>query len=72
MTLEQLLKMKVKCTSPVTGDDVEMSPEFRVAVQNVDAEIGGERGVHVIIHANGHNSRTLDLLVSGNKVWKVY
>ena len=44
------------------NNDIEISPEFRVAIQHITDE-----GVHAIIHANGHNSDTLDLLVKGNE-----
>jgi len=72
MTLEKLLKMQVESENSVTGEKVQCSPEFRVAVQNTEAEIGGKKGVHVIIHASGHNSDTLDLLVAGNNTFKIY
>ena len=72
MTLEKLLKMQVESENTVTGEKVQCSPEFRVAVQKIDAEIGGKKGVYVIIHAMGHNSVTLDLLVSGNNTYKIY
>ena len=67
-TIEELLSMKVKGKNGVLKEqgkpcEVEVSPEFRVAVQNITDE-----GVHIIIHANGHNSDTIDLLVKDNKV----
>ena len=58
-TLESLLRMKVK--SEGKDGPVDISPQFRVAVQG---EVLG--GVHFIIHANGHDSETLDLVVFGN------
>ena len=66
MTLEDLLRMEVNETSPVSGRPVSFSPEFRVAVQNKLAD-----GVHIIIHANGHNSDTLDFMVNGNTLTKI-
>ena len=63
MSLEKLLKMKVKGENSVTKKEVEFSPDFRIAVQNIT-----EKGVHIIVHANGHNSDTLDFLVKGNKL----
>lgn len=43
-------------------DYVEFTPEFRIAVQSVD-----DRGwVHIIVHALGHNSDTLDLMIGGS------
>lgn len=61
-TLEQLLRMKVKSTDK-DGNEVEVSPEFRVAVQDAD-----DKGVHIIVHAMGHDSDTLDFKVSGNRL----
>jgi hypothetical protein len=43
--------------------EVDVTPEFRVAVQSIT-----EDGVHIIIHANGHNSDTLDFIVSGDEL----
>ena len=63
LTLEQLLRMKIAGTSPVTGKAIQYPPEFRVAVQNET-----EDGVHIIVHANGHNSETLDFIVKGNEL----
>jgi len=68
MTLENLLRMKVKSVNTVTLEEVEMSPEFRVSVQNDKAMLDGRPAVHIIIHAMGHNSDTLDFYVVGNKL----
>lgn len=62
MKLEQLLRTMVPAQN-FDGDDIEISPEFRVAVQSITPD-----GVHIIIHANGHNSDTLDFIVSGNEL----
>ena len=62
-TIEDLLKMQVDGVSPVSGKDITFSPEFRVSIQRIT-----EYGVHFIIHANGHNSPTLDLIANGNKL----
>jgi hypothetical protein len=62
-TLEDLLRMQVESYSPVRNEPVTVSPEFRVAVQEV-----GVHNVRIIIHANGHNSNTLDFLVEGNNL----
>ncbi len=63
-TLEDLLKMTVPvpagCISP---EGTPMSPEFRVSIQSIAAE-----GVHFIIHANGHDSDTLDFVARGNEL----
>lgn len=67
MNLEQLLRMKVSGISAVSGEDIEYSPEFRVSVQRES-----EDGVHVIIHADGYDSETLDLLVSENRIRVLY
>lgn len=61
--LETLLRMQIEDVSPVSGEPISYSPDFRVAVQRI-----GEGGVHIIIHANGHNSETLDYIVSGNEL----
>jgi hypothetical protein len=63
MKLEQLLRTKVKHTMQTSGEVVEISPDFRVAVQSVE-----KAGVRIIIHANGYDSETLDLFVSGNNI----
>lgn len=64
MKLEDLLRMTVPvgpgCVAP---EGTPMSPEFRVAVQHVLDD-----GVHIIIHANGHNSETLDRIVIGDQL----
>lgn len=66
-TLEELLRMTVPvgpgCVAP---EGTPMTPEFRVAVQNV-----GDDGVHFLIHAVGHNSDTLDLVANGNQLTRI-
>ena len=57
MTLQDLLKMKVKI-----GDHDNCTPEFRLSVLSHDD--GGS--THIIVHADGHDSGTLDFLVTGN------
>lgn len=66
MTLEQLLKMKIDGISPISKESISYPPDFRVAVQ-------GERdgGVHVIVHALGHSSETLDFIVVGNELREI-
>ena len=59
-TLESLLRMMVHAKDK-DGNDIEISPEFRVAVQHINDE-----GVHVIIHPFGYSGDTLDFLVIGN------
>lgn len=66
MSLEQLLRTKIPAKTK-DGVDIEISPEFRVAVQSLEGK-GDFKGVHIIIHANGHNSDTLDFLVNGNEL----
>lgn len=62
--LEDLLRVTVPvpagCVAP---EGTPMSPEFRVAVQEV-----AEDGVRIIVHALGHNSDTLDLWVIGDSL----
>ena len=64
MKLEKLLRMTVPvghgCVAP---EGTPMSPEFRIAVQEVR-----ENAVRVIIHANGHDSETLDRWVIGDQL----
>ena len=62
-TLGELLDMEIDGVSPVTGEEIKYSPEFRVAVQSKT-----EDGIHIIIHAVGHNSETLDLVVNDDHV----
>ncbi len=63
-TLEDLLRMTVPvgpgCTSP---EGTPMSPGFRVSVQKASDD-----GVHFIIHANGHDSETVDFVAKGNRL----
>lgn len=61
-TIEELLSMKVLSENH-RQEPIQVSPEFRVAVQKITTE-----GVHIILHANGHDSDTLDLLVKDDKV----
>lgn len=65
MTLEDLLDMKVYAKNK-DNEDIEITPEFRVAVQSFQGD-----GTHIIIHANGHDSDTLDFIVSGDTLIKV-
>lgn len=71
MTLEELLRMKNDRGRDLKGNPVQTSPEFRVSVQNEDAEFYGMKGIHVIIHAVGHDSDTLDLFINGNATWRM-
>ena len=71
MTLEDLLRMTVKGKNSVTKQDIEYHPDFRVAVQSDSAVAGGNKGVHIIIHANGHNSETMDFIVTGNELFDI-
>lgn len=59
-TLQELLEIKVQ--SEGLNGPVEITPDFRVAVQGV-TESGG---IHIIIHPSGHNGDTLDFTVKGN------
>lgn len=62
MTLQQLLETTVS-SEDKDGNKVEVSPEFRVAVQQVK-----DGGLHFIIHPYGHNGETLDFVVHGNEL----
>ena len=59
MTLQDLLKTKV-----TIGNNENCTPDFRIAVQGN----GPGGSTHVIVHAMDHNSETLDLFVTGNKI----
>ena len=63
-TLQKLLSMKIPTKHGITGEAIEISPEFRVAVQEIDPA----RGVRIIVHALGHNSDTLDFWVHGDDI----
>lgn len=63
MLLEDLLRMKVDGVSAVTGKAIRYSPDFRISVQFERGD-----GVHIIVHADGHNSDTLDFVVRGNEL----
>ena len=62
MTLQQLLETTVT-SQDKDGNEVEVSPDFRVAVQQVK-----DGGLHFIIHPDGHNGETLDFVVTGNEL----
>lgn len=62
MTLQQLLETTVTSENK-DGQPVEISPDFRVAVQQVKSG-----GLHFIIHPQGHNGETLDFIVRGNEL----
>lgn len=59
-SLEELLRMTVPAKDK-DGNDIEITPEFRVSVQRLT-----EDGLHFIIHANDHNGDTLDYIVDGD------
>ncbi len=60
LTLEDLLRMKVPAKDK-DQNDIQMSPDFRVAVQREN-----DQGVHFIIHPIDHNGETIDFVVKGN------
>ncbi|MCK5606347.1 hypothetical protein KAR91_30885 [Candidatus Pacearchaeota archaeon] len=60
ITLEQLLKSKVKSTDK-DDNEIEIIPDFRVSVQKTF-----DRGVLFIIHPEGYSGDTLDFMVSDN------
>lgn len=64
MNLEELLRMKVE--SEGIHGKVEISPDFRVAVQKIS-----DSGVHIIIHPAGHNGETLDYMVNGDELSQI-
>lgn len=64
--LEDLLRTKVT-PKDKNNPALEISPEFLVKVQSLEGH-GDFKGVHILIHANGHNSDTLDFLVNGNEL----
>ena len=61
-TLEVLLGMKVPAKDK-DGNPVEIQPDFLVKVQQT---VGGRP--HIVVHALGFNSETLDFVVNGNKL----
>ena len=64
-TFEELLRMTVDAKDK-DDNPVEISPEFRVAVQ-------GEKfgGIHIIVHLSGHSGDTLDFVVKGDRLCKL-
>lgn len=50
------------------GNKIQITPQFRLSVQNLHWTNGGDDAVHFIIHANGYNSETLDYVVYGDNV----
>jgi len=64
-TLEELLKMKVK-TENFKGEEVEITPDFRIAVQSTHVD-----GTHIIVHPLNHNGDTLDFVVKDNTLYPV-
>ena len=66
-TLEKLLRMTVPVPAGVMAPEGSaMSPEFRVSIQKV-----ADDGVHFIIHAEGHDSDTMDFKVRGNHLARI-
>lgn len=63
MTLEELFNMKAFVPKN-GGGKVEVTPEFVVKVQ---PDRPGDH-MHVIVHALGHDSETLDFLVDGDDI----
>lgn len=62
VSLEDLLRMKYQ-SSDHAGRGIKVSPQFVVKVQGEE-----EGGIHFIIHADGHNSETLDFIVKGDSI----
>lgn len=65
--LEQLLRMKISTQATKESNPFEMTPDFRVAVQEIT-----EDGVRIIIHANGYSSDTCDFMVRGNNLTALF
>jgi len=65
-TLEDLLRMKVDGFRAVDNKKINVTPDFRVAVQRVT-----DQGVHFIIHAAGFDSETLDFVAVGNTLYEL-
>lgn len=70
MTLEELLRMTVPGQDK-GGNDIKITPDFRLAVQTTRAMVSGEPAVHIIIHPIGHNGETLDFAVCGNTLIEI-
>jgi len=68
ITLQELLLMKVPAKDK-DGNDITISPEFCMKVQPgyLDDDSPNDE-VHVIVHAVGHSSDTLDFIVKGNEL----
>lgn len=64
-TLESLLRMTVPAQDK-DGKVIQITPNFRLSVQETKAMVNGEPGVRIIIHADGHTSDTLDYVVAGD------
>lgn len=65
MTLQQLLETTVS-SQDKNGNKVEVSPDFRVAVQQVK-----DSGLNFIIHPDGHSGETLGFVVIGNELFNL-
>lgn len=61
MTLEDLLSTTVPAKDK-DGNNIEISPDFRVSVQGRPFD----GGIHFFIHPFGHSGDTLDFIVTGN------
>ena len=68
MTLEDLLRMKVRYVNPFTLREVEITPSFLITVQSDNAMFEGKPAVRIIVHAMDHDSTTLDFCVVGNEL----
>jgi hypothetical protein len=63
MNLQELLNTTYTSKN-IHNEPVEVSPDFRIAVQ----EKCNERGVRIIVHPIGMNGETLDLWVKDNNL----
>ena len=61
-TLQDLLDMEVE-SEDKDGNKVIVSPEFVIKVQSKTMD-----GLHILIHALGHSSETVDLIVNGDDI----
>jgi hypothetical protein len=61
MKLEELLRTKV------TLNGVEITPQFRVSVQEIRPDF-----IHFIIHPQDYDGATLDFYVRGNNLTQLF
>ena len=71
MTLEELLKTKVKLNTGI-GSPVELSPTFNIIVISEEETFNGKTGVYLSISSPDKDIKPVRCLLCGNNIYKLY